>query len=147
MKNLLKNARFVLYFIFASLLVVSVARAHHGDAGRYEEGITIMTGTVIAFLFVNPHPKLILDVTEENGKTVRWQAEFSNTNRMNREFGWNRNTLKPGDKVTLTGRVNKNGAPHINLTERAQVVMTETGEQIFRARSFVSEEEALIKSP
>ena len=111
------------------------ASAHHGDAGRYEDAVIEITGTVVTLQFLNPHSRLILDVSE-NGETVRWQAEFGNPTRMNREFGWTRDMLKAGDVVSLTGRRLKSGAPYLNLTENAQVVMTETGEQIYRTRDF-----------
>ncbi len=121
-------------------IIVFPAFAHHGDAGRFVEEVIDVTGTVVTLMFINPHSQLVVDVADENGETVRWHAEFSNPTRMNREFGWTRDTLQPGDRVTLTGRRLKSGAPFINLTERAQVVMTDTGEQIFRTRNFVSAE-------
>ena len=50
--------------------------------------------------------------------------------------GWTKNTLKAGDKVTLTGRKVKSGAPYMNLTERANVVLTATGKELFRTPNF-----------
>ncbi|HAY46865.1 MAG TPA: hypothetical protein DCY55_11370 [Gammaproteobacteria bacterium] len=125
--------------IFVSLFLafVSATFAHHGDAGRYEDDATVLMGTVVTLQFINPHSKLIVDVLDENNEAVRWHAEFSNPGRMNSEFGWTRDILKPGDKVTLTGRVRKGGAPLMNLTEKAQVVMTETGKQIYQTENFV----------
>ena len=114
---------------------------------KCREEVIDVTGTVVTLLFINPHSQLILDVTDENGDTVRWHAEFSNPTRMNSEFGWTRDILQPGDAVTLTGRRLKSGAPFINLTERAQVVMTDTGEQIFRTRNFVSTETSATPTP
>jgi len=121
-------------------VIVFPAFAHHGDAGRFIEEVVDVTGTVVTLMFINPHSQLILDVADENGDTARWHAEFSNPTRMNREFDWTRDMLKAGDRVTLTGRRLKSGAPFINMTERAQVVMTNTGEQIFKTRNFVSAE-------
>ena len=57
-----------------AMSVVAV-RAHHGDAGRYEEEVITVTGTVVALQMVNPHSHIILDVVQD-GKTVRWQAEL-----------------------------------------------------------------------
>ncbi len=135
----LRHLHRLILAISVSLLTLP-AFAHHGDAGRYIEEVIDLTGTVVTLLFINPHSQLILDVTNESGESVRWHAEFSNPNRMNSDFGWTREILKPGDRVTLTGRQLKSGAPFINLTERAQVVMTDTGEQIFKTRNFVSSE-------
>lgn len=138
----MKHLRYFYRFILTVLVscIVFPAFAHHGDAGRYVEEAININGTVVTLLFINPHSQLILDVLDENGETVRWHAEFSQPNRMNSDFGWTRDILKPGDQVTLTGRRLKSGAPFINLTERAQVVMTDTGEQIFKTRNFVSAE-------
>jgi hypothetical protein len=53
-------------------------------------------------------------------------------NALARGFGWTRNTLKPGDKITLIGRRVKSGAPYMNLTERAIVYMTDSKKLLFR---------------
>ena len=37
--------------------------AHHGDAGRYEDKLTTVKGTVVEIQLVNPHSTLVLDVT------------------------------------------------------------------------------------
>ena len=120
------------------LVFVSAAFAHHGDAGRYEDDVSVLMGKVVTLQFINPHSKLIVDILDENDVAVRWHAEFSNPSRMNSEFGWTRDILKPGDKVTLTGRVRKGGAPLMNLTEKAQVVMAETGKQIYQTENFIA---------
>lgn len=118
--------------VFASGLGLTClsAAAHHGDAGRYEETITMLTGTVVALQLVNPHSRLILDVNDENGQPVRWQAEFSNATGLAR-IGWTRETLQPGDAVTISGRRVKSGAPFINLSERSRIVKLQTCEEVF----------------
>ena len=131
---LTKPLRFWLYALGVSLSAVSLSFAHHGDAGRYENEVITVSGTVVALQFMNPHSRLILDVASESSDTVRWHAEFGNPNRMHTEFGWTREILKPGDRVTLTGRRLKSGAPYINLTERAQVTLTDSGTELYRTR-------------
>ena len=106
--------------------------AHHGDAGRYEEESTVITGTVVELQLIVPHSIIVLAVTDANGKTVNWQAELGSRPIMTRDFGWTKDTLKQGDRVTLTGRKVKSGAPYMNLTERASVVLTDSGKEIFR---------------
>ena len=121
--------------VVAGLLQTSDAVfAHHGDAGRYEETISSLSGTVVALQLINPHSTIILDVPDANTGMVRWQAELSGVNNLSRS-GWTRDTLKPGDKITVSGRVVKSGAPFINLSERARIVRTETCEQIYQSRS------------
>ena len=81
---------------------------------------------------INPHSIIVLDVPDANGKTTRWQAEMGGPTQLARGFGWTRNTLKPGDKITLIGRRVRSGAPYMNLTERAIVYMTESKKLLFR---------------
>src|SRR5213594_5100947 len=127
----------LLFIIAASLLLISIQLlAHHGDAGRYEENVTVLTGTVVEVQLVDPHSIIVLDVPNEKGETVRWQAELGGRTGLTKNFGWNKNTLKFGDKLTITGRRVKSGAPYINLTEKANVVMTDTGKEIFRTANY-----------
>ena len=131
-----KRLRLGVYAIGMSLSASLSSFAHHGDAGRYEDEVMTVSGTVVTLQFMNPHSRLILDVTDASGETVRWHAEFGNPNRMHSEFGWTRDILKPGDRVTLIGRRLKSGAPYLNLTERAQVLLTDTGEELYRNSNF-----------
>src|SRR5215813_10467693 len=124
-------------FIASCLLLVSMPLfAHHGDAGRYEETLTILTGTVVEVQLVDPHSIIVLDVPNEKGQMVRWQAELGGRNALAKNFGWNKSTLKFGDKLTITGRRVKSGAPYINLTEKANVVLTDSGKEIFRTPNY-----------
>ena len=125
----------------AALLLCSVpVFAHHGDAGRYEDNITVMKGTVVELQLITPHSIVVVDVPDENGKVVRWQAEMGGRAAMIKDFGWTKDTVKSGDKITLTGRKVKSGAPYMNLTDRANIVMTDTGKEIFRTNNYGTEE-------
>ena len=127
----------LLFIIAASLLLISIqVFAHHGDAGRYEENVTVLTGTVVEVQLVDPHSMIILDVPNDKGQMVRWQAELGGRNALAKNFGWNKTTLKFGDKITITGRRVKSGAPYINLTEKANVVLTDSGKEIFRTPNY-----------
>ena len=125
--------RKVSLFVAAVAFWLSVpAFAHHGDAGRYDEKLVTLVGTIVELQMINPHAIIIIDVPGANGKVVRWQAEGGGPNALARE-GWTRNTLKPGDKITLIGRRVKSGAPYMNLTERAVVYRTDTKRLLFRS--------------
>jgi DNA/RNA endonuclease YhcR with UshA esterase domain len=114
---------------------VGAVAAHHGDAGRFEENTVTMTGTVVALQLINPHSSIILDIPDETGKNVRWQAEFGSPAQLANNFGWDRNTLKAGDRITITGRPLKSGQPYINLSERARILRTDSCEEIYHSRS------------
>ena len=53
-----------------SLVLPGSAWAHHGDAGRYNEEVVTLTGTLVQLVLVSPHAMILLDVTE-NGTTTR----------------------------------------------------------------------------
>jgi len=120
---------------FALILAAAVVPlwAHHGDAGRYDENLVTLNGSVVELQMINPHSIIVLDVLEP-GKPAptRWQAEMGGPNALARGFGWTRNTLKAGDKITLIGRRVKSGAPYMNLTERAIVYLTDSKRLLFR---------------
>src|SRR5512145_1296911 len=111
------------------------ARAHHGDADRYVQEVIDVTGTVVELKMVNPHAHIIFDA-EEGGKTVRWQAELGGPQQLQKQFGWTPLTVKKGMKLTFTGRRLKSGAPYLNLTERARIIDTATGKEIFRTENY-----------
>ena len=117
------------------LLSVVILLAHHGDAGRYEDSLTLLTGTVVELQFINPHSMIVMDVTDDAGKSVLWRAELGGPAGLIKQFGWNKTTLKPGDKITVIGRRVKSGGPYINLTEMAKIVMADTGKEIFRTNN------------
>lgn len=118
----------------AALTLSGSVQAHHGDAGRYIEEVITITGTVVETQLINPHAILVFDVTDPNGKNVRWQAELGGAQGLIRG-GWT-NDVKPGTKVTLTGRRLKSGAPYMNMTERARMIVTDTGKEVLRNANY-----------
>ena len=119
--------------VCAAIGLSGAAWAHHGDAGRYIEETVEITGTVVETQLINPHSILVLDVTQD-GKTVRWQAEMGGAQGLIRG-GWTTD-VKPGTRVTLTGRRLKSGAPYMNLTERARVILADSGKVMFQNANY-----------
>lgn len=117
-----------------ALLSGSLA-AHHGDAGRYTGDVSTVTGVVVALQLINPHSVVIFDVEDADGNSVRWRAEMGSPKQLADNFGWNKQTLTVGSALRITGRVAKSGAPYINLTEKARIVLLETCEEIYHSRT------------
>jgi hypothetical protein len=133
----MKSTTLMLPMLAAGLFLNSLpVFAHHGDAGRYEDNVVVMQGTVVEMQLITPHSIIVVDVPDESGKMVRWQAEMGGRTAMIKDFGWTKDTVKPGDKITLTGRKVKSGAPYMNLTDRANVVLTDSGKEIFRTPNY-----------
>jgi ribulose-5-phosphate 4-epimerase/fuculose-1-phosphate aldolase len=118
-----------------ALILAGNVSAHHGDADRYNDEVVTVTGTVVQVQFVNPHALIVFDVAE-GGKNQRWQAELGGPQQLARQFGWTNRTLKVGDKITLTGRRAKSGAPYMNLTERANIVLADSKKELYRTQNY-----------
>lgn len=85
----------------ASLIagMAAPALAHHSFAGFDKSKTVTLTGTVKEWQFTNPHSWLQIVVIED-GKQVEYALEGSSVNTLVRR-GWNRNTFKPGEKLTV----------------------------------------------
>jgi Family of unknown function (DUF6152) len=93
------------------LLAVPVALvAHHGTAIYDNEKAVTVKGTVTEWTWSNPHCLLEFDVKDDKGNSVHWVAEVSNPPDMTIR-GWSRKMFMPGDEVTVTMFVAKNGQP------------------------------------
>src|SRR5262245_48185544 len=99
-----KHVSFI--FLAAGLFLVSAPLfAHHGTSITYKVDQTItMTGVITEFAYSYPHPQIYFDVKDESGKVEHWGSEFGPTPLMmkNLNWGWNRNSIKPGDTVKIT---------------------------------------------
>ena len=94
----------------AVLLVCSPAFAHHGTSAYDMTRTVTLKGVITEFDFSNPHSLVMFDVTDDQGKVTHWVCESLAPGRGLRA-GWTRDSLKPGDHVTVTANPAKNGAP------------------------------------
>ena len=106
----MKTRTVILYLILAVLAVSSAAFAHHGGAA-FEQGKNLtIKGTVTEWFWANPHCLLKFDGKNANGEIVHWVGETQAPANLI-DFGWRKNSLKPGDEVTVEIRPVKNGQP------------------------------------
>jgi hypothetical protein len=85
-------------------------QAHHSFAMFDRSKTVTLVGVVKEWQWLNPHSWLQLYVTDASGAVVEWSIEGRSPNVLSRR-GWNRNMLKPGDKVTVVAYPLKTGAP------------------------------------
>ena len=84
--------------------------AHHGNAAFENAKALTVKATVTEWIWANPHCFLKFDVKDEQGNVVNWSAETSNPPDMVAR-GWSKRSFKPGDQITVTMIVAKNGVP------------------------------------
>jgi uncharacterized protein DUF6152 len=92
-------------------MLASPVMAHHGNAAWSTTEITVK-GTVVDYLWRNPHVLLTWNTTDESGKTVQWTGEVASPESMMADDGWTKQTFKPGDELVLTLRPAKSGVPN-----------------------------------
>jgi hypothetical protein len=90
--------------------------AHHGYAAYETDRKITLKGTVTQWFWANPHCVLQLDVTDDHGQIVHWGAETENPTTMTRQ-GWTKESIKPGDQITVTMLPVKNGKPIGRIVE------------------------------
>ena len=108
----------VAFSLVCLVLLISVsAFAHHG-AATYDNDKTItLTGTITDFQYMNPHVIVSMEVKDSStGKAEVWRGELTSPNRLSRS-GWSKNTLQPGDQVTLSGNPAKSGATIMRIAK------------------------------
>ena len=102
----------ILAACLALLTLASVTRAHHGTA-NYDTNRTItVKGIVTAFNFENPHVLIFWEAKDDSGATQQWQGELTSPNRLTR-VGWSKNSVKPGDTISISGYPTKSGSNQI----------------------------------
>ncbi len=77
--------------------------AHHSFSLEFDATKWVsFQGVVTKVEWVNPHVYVYLDVKEGPTRVVNWVFEGAGPIALERR-GWNRNTLKIGDRITVTG--------------------------------------------
>lgn len=101
---------------FALVLLISLsAFAHHSTASYDLIHGTILDGVVAGFAWENPHAHILLDVTGED-MIEHWSIELESPSILG-HLGWSKDTLKPGDRVLVTGGRAKNGSLHLRAVQ------------------------------
>jgi hypothetical protein len=95
------------------------AAAHHGgDVEWADATLGPIGGTATKFAFQFPHVFFEMDAAEESGGG-KWTITTRWTPTILREHGWSRESIKPGDKITVTY------LPHVEKPRIGQMVTIE----------------------
>lgn len=113
------------WFLASVLAVSSPALAHHGNAAYDGTITTIKVATVTKLTWANPHTLVQFDVKDDKGELVHWVAELGSPSALG-NVGWNKNSLQPGDVITVFIHQAKTKNPvgridHIVLADGSQL--------------------------
>ena len=107
--------------VFGVLLVAVAVPlfAHHSTFMFVSDKTTTLEGTITELALGNPHSVFFLDakpVDQQNAAMKNWSVEAPPPRRLT-AAGWQQGTIKPGDKVKVTGFAHKDGRRQILLIE------------------------------
>jgi DNA/RNA endonuclease YhcR with UshA esterase domain len=111
----MKNLVLSFTITFAALIVSGPLQAHHGEANYDTDKVVSVKGTVTSFRFINPHVQIFMDVKNGSGEIEKWSGEARSPSMLVRVGGWDKDTLKPGDVITMSGFRSKNASNILRL--------------------------------
>lgn len=109
-----KRIACVLGTSLALLILCGPLSAHHGSSNYDMSKSVSVKGTVTEFSFINPHSAIHLEAKDDKGKAEQWLIEADSPNNLARA-GWNRDSIKAGDAVTIVGNRLKDGSKVMRL--------------------------------
>lgn len=99
-----------LVFLAGALALCPMAFAHHGAAAYSDQVVILKDATVTKFIWANPHCIVLFDVKDDKGNVTHWSGEEGSPSAVGL-LGWNRNSLQPGDVITVYLYPAKSGNP------------------------------------
>lgn len=121
-----------LVVLMTGILAAVPAVAHHSFAAEFDfKKAVSLDGTVTKVDWINPHARVYMDVKEADGKVSNWECELGSPNTLMHK-GWNRNSLKPGDQITVSGFLAKDADKVANARE----VKLANGKKVFAGSEY-----------
>jgi hypothetical protein len=106
-----KRALFLFAFAASLILLSKPVFAHHSTAEYDMAAVTPIKGTVTKFEWSN-------QAKDDKGVVVEWTAEMASLGMLSR-VNWKRDTVKPGDEITIYGNRAKDGRTVMRLDKIA----------------------------
>jgi hypothetical protein len=113
------SRRIRLHLLPTALIIATIsapALAHHSAANYDLSKEVVVKGTVVEWIWQNPHCVLRLDAKDNSGTVRTWAAEVQNPTSMTTR-GWSRRTFAVGDQVTVSLRPDRDGLPTGLITQ------------------------------
>jgi hypothetical protein len=84
--------------------------AHHGATSYANNIVVLKEATVTKLVWANPHTIVLFDVKDDKGNVLHWAGEAGSPSAVSL-LGWTKNSLQPGDVITVYIYPAKSGNP------------------------------------
>ncbi len=106
--------------------IAAPSHGHHSFAAVFDANTSVdVSGTVTDVEWMNPHAWIHLDVENEEGEVGHWSFELGSPSGLIRR-GWSRETIKPGDVISISGYRARDGS----LRGNVKSVILANGQQL-----------------
>jgi len=101
--------------------------AHHSFSAEFDIAKRVnLQGQVTKVEWQNPHVYIYVDVRERDGKSESWACEIAGPNTLARQ-GWDRRSLRVGDRVLVIGYSARDGS---RVASAREIVLSD-GRKVF----------------
>jgi hypothetical protein len=110
------KAKIGLLVLTGVLFAGITAAGHHSIIGTYDFNKEIkLDGKLVQVQLRNPHSFIHVEAPDDKGVMKRWALEWGGAGQLVNQ-GVDRNSLKVGDQVVVTGNPARNGDTRMRLT-------------------------------
>ena len=107
----MKSKLLMSFAVFVGGLTVCGAMfAHHGATSYANNIVVLKEATVTKLVWANPHTIVLFDVKDDKGNVSHWAGEAGSPSAVSL-LGWTKNSLQPGDVITVYIYPAKSGNP------------------------------------
>jgi Family of unknown function (DUF6152) len=115
--------------LLGALTAANAALAHHPFASEFDANAPLqLSGKVMKVDWNDPHVTVHLVVADTGGQTREWSFEAASPSMMQKK-GWQKNTLKEGEQITIQGYRAKSEP----FTAAARVIVLSNGKSMSSA--------------
>jgi len=111
----------------ALLLAAVPLTAHHEILAKFDDTKPVKLGGVVTLLdWRNPHVHVFMNVRDAKNQALNWAIELESPIDLH-QGGWNRESLQPGDAITVEGIAARNGS---RQAWGKSIVLASTGKRV-----------------
>lgn len=117
MKRIAPHVLVRVLVVIASMIAWRTGASHHSVAAEFDTSLQgELSGEITQVWFTNPHIRYRLTVRNADGSAEDWELQAGNVTSLRRR-DWFEDTLKVGDRITVSGDLGRAGAKKVRIRD------------------------------